>query len=526
MDAVVKTILWRTHTKWRVREIYTPSSWMICNIHGPFSNCNTKEENDLAQGSWQRRVTSSKSESSSAPRKPSGNPWGETGNELCWHLGACKTWRKVDRAKENHVDHQRQGKMQREVTNEEDEATCLMEEMRKNVETTQHKSIANALRECVDNYEGRARTLVTKMLVNQSKENLNLDTDLDYIQSTPQRGEWAAAKKRSAGCGSNLRVMISEHGQPWIWAQDGRQNMVVFWFDVAVHGPFKRRQPCASSCWMAVAGNGSEPFLKDSPHSTMGAPRNRTHPANVSGVTLTGWTWRSHDSVFTNPTTSSSAPYQQKSNPWISDVSERTSPHVMSEIRVRTVSQKFSRPQWGRIFKEFWGRPTTTADFGTSFQQIPFTSNVRLLEDKIQDWGMYLFTILLWIKEVEIVESVDDLKSSSSVRGIQMPDIEVLDAKIAFSAEPNHPEHLLQEKGQSGGIKKLKKRTVSFVEDRSLTWSTPKSLEPTILSRIMRTCLQLFFDMTILKNSIRNGTEFCYRWQRFHLMTSWKDCTN
>ena len=38
---------------------------------------------------------------------------------------------------------------------------------------------------------------------------------------------------------------------------------------------------------------------------------------------------------------------------------------------------------------------------------------------------------MLWIKEVEMVDSVDDLKSSCSVRGIQMPNCEVLDAKIA-----------------------------------------------------------------------------------------------
>ena len=34
-------------------------------------------------------------------------------------------------------------------------------------------------------------------------------------------------------------------------------------------------------------------------------------------------------------------------------------------------------------------------------------------------------------KEVEMVDSVDDLKSSSSIRGIQMPNFEVLDARIA-----------------------------------------------------------------------------------------------
>ena len=38
---------------------------------------------------------------------------------------------------------------------------------------------------------------------------------------------------------------------------------------------------------------------------------------------------------------------------------------------------------------------------------------------------------MLWIKEVEMVDSVDDLKSSSSIRGIGMPDFEVLDAKTA-----------------------------------------------------------------------------------------------
>ena len=39
---------------------------------------------------------------------------------------------------------------------------------------------------------------------------------------------------------------------------------------------------------------------------------------------------------------------------------------------------------------------------------------------------------MLWIKEVEMVDSVDVLMSSLSVRGIRMPDFEVLDPKIAL----------------------------------------------------------------------------------------------
>ena len=38
---------------------------------------------------------------------------------------------------------------------------------------------------------------------------------------------------------------------------------------------------------------------------------------------------------------------------------------------------------------------------------------------------------LHWIKEVEMVDSVDDFKSSSSIRGISMPNFEVLHARIA-----------------------------------------------------------------------------------------------
>ena len=36
-----------------------------------------------------------------------------------------------------------------------------------------------------------------------------------------------------------------------------------------------------------------------------------------------------------------------------------------------------------------------------------------------------------WIKEVEFVDSVDELRSSSSIRGISMPNFQALDARIA-----------------------------------------------------------------------------------------------
>ena len=151
--------------------------------------------------------------------------------------------------------------------------------------------------------------------------------------------------------------------------------------------------------------------------------------------------------VFANPDASSSAPYPRELNQWNSS-SRGAAPFIhsgkeweantesRSEMPVWTVSQKSqSSSVGGDSSKELWSRPTTTADFRSSFWQIPYTSNLCLLEDKVQDRGMYLSQFpteaVHWIKEVELVDSVDDLKSSSSTRGISMPNFEVLDAKIA-----------------------------------------------------------------------------------------------
>ena len=87
--------------------------------------------------------------------------------------------------------------------------------------------------------------------------------------------------------------------------------------------------------------------------------------------------------VFAHPQASSSAPYPQELNSSKWNHMEKnyrgTNPHVYcrekwktkarlrSEMPVRTVSQKFSSLQWRRLSKELWGRPTTTADFGSSF---------------------------------------------------------------------------------------------------------------------------------------------------------------
>ena len=147
--------------------------------------------------------------------------------------------------------------------------------------------------------------------------------------------------------------------------------------------------------------------------------------------------------VFANPTASSSAPYPQESNPWGSNVSEHTSPHVMSESQTPVQDQRCqSRPSAKNsvILGEGGFSKNCVADqrLQTSdphFEKFttPATAACwkRRFKTKVCTCSQYSTGAMLWIKEVELVDSVDDPKSSCSVRGIRMPKFEVLDAKIA-----------------------------------------------------------------------------------------------
>ena len=69
---------------------------------------------------------------------------------------------------------------------------------------------------------------------------------------------------------------------------------------------------------------------------------------------------------------------------------------------------------------------------------------------------------------MEMVDSVDDLRSSSSTRGISMPNFEVLDARIASALNKIiHNSHFRRRISLED--KRPRSRTVSFVEGRLLT---------------------------------------------------------
>ena len=156
--------------------------------------------------------------------------------------------------------------------------------------------------------------------------------------------------------------------------------------------------------------------------------------------------WDTHGlsgNVFANPTASFSAPYPQELNPWSSHISGHTSPHVMSESQTPFQDQRCqSRPSAGNsVIPSEGGSSNCEADqqrlqiSDPHFDKFPTPATFAcwkiIFKTEVCTCSQFPTEALLWIKEGELVDSVDDLKSLCSVKGLQMPNFEVLDAKIA-----------------------------------------------------------------------------------------------
>ena len=158
-----------------------------------------------------------------------------------------------------------------------------------------------------------------------------------------------------------------------------------------------------------------------------------------------GHTWKS-GSVFANPPASSSAPYPQELNPWGTTIEE---PLHMStaEKSERPEQNQDLRCQSGPSAKNsvIFSGGYSSKNYGADQQRL---QNSDLHFDKfptpatfacwkirfkteVRTCSQFPTEAMQWMKEVELVDSVDDLISSSSIRGISMPNFEVLDARIA-----------------------------------------------------------------------------------------------
>ena len=170
------------------------------------------------------------------------------------------------------------------------------------------------------------------------------------------------------------------------------------------------------------------------------SPRRKEGPPDIwdtSGIS---------GNVFANPQASSSAPYPQELNPWGTTIEEplHTSTVERSE---RPEQNQDLRCQSGPSAKNsvIFSGEDSSKNYGADQQRqqisdlhfdkflTPATFACWKIRFKTEvcTCSQFLTEAMQWIKEVELVDSVDELRSSSSTRGISMPNFEVLDARIA-----------------------------------------------------------------------------------------------
>ena len=211
------------------------------------------------------------------------------------------------------------------------------------------------------------------------------------------------------------------------------------------------------------------------PSRSFGVPSRNNGPPSI---------WDTHGisgNVFANPTASSSAPCPQESNPCGSNVSEHTSPHVMSESQTPVQDQRCQSGPSARNsvipseggFSNNYGADQQRLQISDPFFDI-FTTPATFACWKIRfktevcTCSQFPMEAMLWIKEVELVDSVDDLKSSCSVGGIQMPNFEVLDAKIASAL--NRIIHYTQFKRKVSLEEKKAQKEDRFLRGRQIAY--------------------------------------------------------
>ena len=134
---------------------------------------------------------------------------------------------------------------------------------------------------------------------------------------------------------------------------------------------------------------------------------------------------------------------------------------------------------------------------------------------------------VLWIKEVEMVESVDDLKSSRCIRGIPGPNFELLDARNASALNKIIQNTRFQKKVSLEDMKVHKEHR--FLRGRQIAYLIYEYFRVTGADASFEICADLF--TFVLRND--DIQEFDSKWDeiqlsmtQIHLMKSWKACTN
>ena len=151
--------------------------------------------------------------------------------------------------------------------------------------------------------------------------------------------------------------------------------------------------------------------------------------------------------VFAHPQASSSAPYPQEFNSTWKKTIEEPIHMSTAEKSGRPERDQLLRCQSGPSAKDsvIFSGGDYSKNYGADQQRLQISDlhfdkfptpatfacwKIRF-KTEVCTCSQFPTEAMQWIKEVELVDSVDELRSSSSNRGISMPNFKVLDARIA-----------------------------------------------------------------------------------------------
>ena len=182
------------------------------------------------------------------------------------------------------------------------------------------------------------------------------------------------------------------------------------------------------------------PIPEGMPSRSIGMPSRSEGPPSI---------WDTHGisgNVFADPVASSSAPFSQELNPWSSGRAEpiQSSTAEQNENQTPVHDQRCQSGQSAKNSVIFSGGDSSK-NYGADQQRLQisdlhfdkfltpasFACWKMRFETEVCNCSQFPTEAVHWINEVEMVDSVDDLMSSSLTRGNQMPNFEVLDARIA-----------------------------------------------------------------------------------------------
>ena len=247
--------------------------------------------------------------------------------------------------------------------------------------------------------------------------------------------------------------------------------------------------------------------------------RQNEEPPNIRDTSGTS------GNVFAHPQTSSSAPYPQELNStWRKTIEE---PIHMSTAEKSGIPERDPdlRCQSGPSAKDsvIFSGGDSSKNYGADQQRLQISDlhfekfptpatfacwKIRF-KTEVCTCSQFPTEAMQWIKEVELVDSVDDLRSSSSTRGISMPNFEVLDARIASALNKIiHNSHFkrqisLEEQKAQKEDRFFRGRQIAYlIYEQFRVTGTDDSVEN------YTDCSLLLFEMTIFRNSILSGTEY------------------